>query len=215
MRGQRRPSGGRSPVIRRVPDIPQEIALKKLLLVLFTLLMSVGSAWAAVNANTASIDELQTITGIGPTIAQRIVDERRKGPYKDLADLEQRVKGVGESSIRKMAAGGLTVGGSSRSQGKSGDAKAAKDTGKGTETAADKASPKSSAKSADRAAVPASDKAAAPASDKAAAPASDKAAAPAPAKAAAPASDKAAVPASDKAAAKGADKSAEKAAAKQ
>jgi competence protein ComEA len=137
--------------------------VKKLLLVLCTLLMSIGTAWAAVNANTASVDELQTVTGIGPTIAQRIVDERKKGPFKDLADLEQRVKGVGESSIRKMAAGGLTVGGASRAKPKDDAAapKRASETAKGTEKSAEKSAEKGAAK----ASAKASDTAAAKASD--------------------------------------------------
>jgi competence protein ComEA len=79
------------------------------LLVLVAALCLALPAWAKVDANTASVDELQTVTGIGPTLAQRIVDERRKGPYKNLADLEARVKGIGESNVRKMSAGGLTV----------------------------------------------------------------------------------------------------------
>jgi competence protein ComEA len=115
--------------------------LNKLLLVLCALLMSVTTAWAAVNANTASVDELQTVTGIGPTIAQRIVDERKKGPFKDLADLEQRVKGVGESSIRKMAAGGLTVGGSSRAKPKDDSADAKKPAKDGAKPAEKGAAP--------------------------------------------------------------------------
>lgn len=68
------------------------------------------SALAAVNANTASPDELRTVRGIGPSIAQRIVDERRRGAYSSLDDLQARVRGVGEASVRKMAAGGLVVG---------------------------------------------------------------------------------------------------------
>ena len=75
-------------------------------------LCSFNQAWAAVNANTASADELQTVRGIGPTIAQRIVDERAKGPYKSLDDLQSRVKGVGNASVKKMAAAGLTTSGS-------------------------------------------------------------------------------------------------------
>jgi competence protein ComEA len=71
-----------------------------------------ASALAAVNANTASPDELRTVRGIGPSIAQRIVDERRRGAYASLDDLQARVRGVGESSVRKMAAGGLIVGAS-------------------------------------------------------------------------------------------------------
>ena len=85
------------------------------LLVLVAALCLAMPAWAKVDANTASGDELQTVTGIGPTLAQRIVDERRKGPYKNLADLEARVKGIGESNVRKMSAGGLAVGNGSRS----------------------------------------------------------------------------------------------------
>lgn len=84
--------------------------MNRLVAALFALLLSIGTAFAAVNANTASVDELQTVTGIGPAIAQRIVDERKNGPFKSLDDLQARVKGVGEASIKKMAAGGLTVG---------------------------------------------------------------------------------------------------------
>lgn len=108
--------------------------LRFIVATLFVLLCGLQAAVAAVNANTASVDELQTVRGIGPTIAQRIVQERAKGPYKSLDDLQARVKGVGSNSIRKMAEGGLTVsGGNSRNSKASG--KAAGDAG----TAAGKA----------------------------------------------------------------------------
>lgn len=81
------------------------------LLALCLLLSIAGTALAAVNANTATVEELQGITGIGPTIAKRIVDERRNGPYRSLADLQSRVRGIGETTIRKMGAAGLTVSG--------------------------------------------------------------------------------------------------------
>lgn len=83
----------------------------RILLALCLLLSVAGTALAAVNANTATVDELQGITGIGPTIAQRIVDERRNGPYRSLEDLQSRVRGIGETTIRKMGAAGLTVSG--------------------------------------------------------------------------------------------------------
>ena len=54
-----------------------------------------GAAFAAVDANTASVDALRTVRGVGPRIAQRIVDERRRGPYASLDDLQARVRGVG------------------------------------------------------------------------------------------------------------------------
>ncbi|RPH42930.1 MAG: helix-hairpin-helix domain-containing protein [Burkholderiales bacterium] len=99
--------------------------MKTLLLAFAALLLSISTAFAAVNANTASVDELQLVAGIGPTIAQRIVDERRNGPYKSLDDIQARVKGVGETSIRKMGAAGLTVGGerAGTKSGSTGDAK--------------------------------------------------------------------------------------------
>lgn len=93
--------------------------MKTLLLAFAALLLSISAAVAAVNANTATADALQTVAGIGPTIAQRIVDERRNGPYKSLDDIQARVKGVGETSIRKMAAAGLTVSGADRSRSES------------------------------------------------------------------------------------------------
>jgi competence protein ComEA len=86
------------------------IAIRKIIFFILSWLMLSASALAAVNVNTASFDELQTISGIGPATAQRIVDERRKGPFKSLDDLQARVKGIGESRVRKMAAAGLTVG---------------------------------------------------------------------------------------------------------
>lgn len=119
---------------------------------LCALLFSVGTAFAAVNANTASVDELQTVSGIGPAIAQRIVDERRNGPFKSLDDLQARVKGVGEASIRKMAAAGLTVGPSRAAPAKAGSTADAKADAKAVAKADPKADPKADAKTDPKAA---------------------------------------------------------------
>jgi competence protein ComEA len=83
--------------------------VKKLLTALCILLSTAGPVAAAVDANTASADALRGVSGIGPAIAKRIVEERRHGPYRSLDDLQARVKGVGESSVRRFAAGGLVV----------------------------------------------------------------------------------------------------------
>ncbi len=82
---------------------------------LFWLLLPLP-VWAAVNVNTATPDELRTVRGIGPAIAKRIIDERGKGPFKSLDDLQARVRGIGEATARKFAAGGLTVGASTRAE---------------------------------------------------------------------------------------------------
>jgi competence protein ComEA len=79
------------------------------LLATAALLLVLRTAFAAVDANSASADDLETIPGIGPATAKRIVEERAKGPFKGLEDLQVRVRGIGESRIRKMSAAGLTV----------------------------------------------------------------------------------------------------------
>ena len=87
--------------------------MKRMLSGLVAMLMAMDAVGAVVNANTAKLDELRTVTGVGPRLAQRILDERARGPFRSLDDLQARVRGVGESSIRKMAAAGLTVQGES------------------------------------------------------------------------------------------------------
>lgn len=83
--------------------------MKKLFLALVAFIATMGIAFA-IDANTASQAELESIKGIGPGIATKIIDERKKGAFKDLKDLEERVKGVGENNIKAMAAAGLAVG---------------------------------------------------------------------------------------------------------
>jgi comEA protein len=55
-----------------------------------------------INVNTASVDELVSLQGIGPVLAQRIVDFRKdNGDFKDESDLI-KVKGIGEGKLKKM-----------------------------------------------------------------------------------------------------------------
>ena len=56
-------------------------------------------ALAPLDINTADVESLQTLNGIGPALAQRIIDYRDKnGPFRSLEDLLQ-VKGIGESTL--------------------------------------------------------------------------------------------------------------------
>ena len=82
---------------------------KKLLA--FFAAMTVAVAFAAVDVNKATPAELDGIKGIGPAISGKIVDERKKGNFKDWNDFIERVKGVGEGNAAKFSAEGLTVGG--------------------------------------------------------------------------------------------------------
>ena len=52
--------------------------------------------FAAVDVNKAGAAELDSIKGIGPSISTKILDERKKGDFKDWNDFVTRVKGVGE-----------------------------------------------------------------------------------------------------------------------
>lgn len=55
-----------------------------------------------VNINRATIDELQTLPGIGPQTAKRIVADRsQNGSYQSLDEL-QRVSGIGEKKIAAL-----------------------------------------------------------------------------------------------------------------
>ena len=83
--------------------------IKKLLATLFVLPCAI--AFAAVDVNQASVAELDGIKGIGPAMSSRITDERKKGPFKDWADLMTRVKGVGQANAARLSSEGLTVGG--------------------------------------------------------------------------------------------------------
>jgi competence protein ComEA len=69
------------------------------------------SAFAATDVNKASAADLEAVKGIGPSIAGKIVEERKKGNFKDWNDLISRVSGVGEGNAAKLSAAGVTVGG--------------------------------------------------------------------------------------------------------
>lgn len=84
---------------------------KKLLA--FLAAMSLFAAFAAVDVNKATVADLDGLKGIGPGISAKIVDERKKGDFKDWNDFIERVKGIGEKNAAKFSAEGMTIGGAS------------------------------------------------------------------------------------------------------
>jgi competence protein ComEA len=96
---------------------------RKLLLAVTAFFATLSIAFAAVDVNTATKAELDTVPGIGPALADRIIDERKKGAFKDVNDLTERVRGIGPENVKKMQAGGLTVGGRASAASRPSDSK--------------------------------------------------------------------------------------------
>lgn len=88
--------------------------LKKLLLVVAGTLAAVSMAFAAVDVNKADQAALDSIKGIGPSMSRTILEERKKGNFKDWNDLQTRVKGIGDKSSDKFSNAGLTVNGQAK-----------------------------------------------------------------------------------------------------
>ncbi len=58
-------------------------------------------AGQTININEADVTELKRLPGIGPTLSQRIVDERARRPFASANEL-RRVKGIGPKTLEKL-----------------------------------------------------------------------------------------------------------------
>ena len=81
--------------------------MQRLLLAIALALIS-SAAFAALNLNTATKEELIALPGIGPAKAQAILDYRKaNGAFKSVEELKD-VKGIGAKRFEKLK-GDLTV----------------------------------------------------------------------------------------------------------
>ncbi|MFL6672321.1 MAG: ComEA family DNA-binding protein [Massilia sp.] len=120
--------------------------IKKLMLAVATLVATMSFAFAQVDVNKGDAAALDSVKGVGPAMSKQILDERAKGEFKDWADFQKRVKGVGEKRAAKLSQAGLQVNGKSKEGApmvaKAADAKA----DKSAKPAAGKADTKADAK---------------------------------------------------------------------
>jgi competence protein ComEA len=121
-----------------------------------------GFAFAQVDVNKADATALDSVKGVGPAMSKKIIDERSKGgEFKDWADFQKRVKGVGDKSAAKLSQAGLQVNGKAKEgaamAAKPADAKAsptaAKATDKTATTAKSTGKAEAKGKPADKAAM--------------------------------------------------------------
>lgn len=64
--------------------------------------LATPSGGDVVNINTATVEELQRLPGIGPVTAQNIVDYREQhGPFSSVDDLDS-VPGIGRATINRL-----------------------------------------------------------------------------------------------------------------
>ncbi len=117
--------------------------MKHILALITALFLSIGLSFAAVNVNTATQAELQSLDGVGPVKAKAIIDYRTKnGPFKSVDDLE-KVSGIGQSTLKDIKkdvtlTGKTTIAADAKGGDKKGSGKGDKKDAKGDTKASDK-----------------------------------------------------------------------------
>jgi competence protein ComEA len=124
--------------------------LKKIIFVVVALFASISFAFADVDVNKADQAALDGVKGIGPAKSKAILAERAKGGnFKDWADFEGRVKGIGEKNAIKLSDAGLTVNGQAKATVKA-EAKSDTKADAKANSKANQASPKTAANAASK-----------------------------------------------------------------
>jgi len=73
-----------------------------ILILLLLVPPTLGEEIPKIDLNTATLSQLNGLPGIGPVIAERILELREKsGPYKRIEDL-MNIRGIGEKKFLKL-----------------------------------------------------------------------------------------------------------------
>lgn len=101
--------------------------MKKLLTALIATLLFALPAFAAVDLNSASQAELETVKGIGPAKAKAILEYRKKnGNFRTIDDLD-KVPGFGKATVDKVKKDISVGNATAAAAGKTTDAKTVKE----------------------------------------------------------------------------------------
>ncbi len=77
--------------------------MKKVFMTIMVIMFLATSAFAKININTATVQELETLPGIGTSKAEAIVKYREEhGKFKAKDELVQ-VKGIGDKIVEKIS----------------------------------------------------------------------------------------------------------------
>ncbi len=75
------------------------------------LLLLSPPVWAAVEVNSATAADLQSVKGIGPQMCEKIMSARKTRLFATWRDLVDRVSGIGPASAVRLSQAGLVVNG--------------------------------------------------------------------------------------------------------
>ncbi len=85
----------------KVRESAWRVSIGALILLLFVPAVK-GEESPKIDLNTATLSQLDGLPGIGPVIAERILELREKsGPYKRIEDL-MNIRGIGEKKFLKL-----------------------------------------------------------------------------------------------------------------
>lgn len=103
--------------LRRIVTTGLALSMAAFMLAASALAAGKPAPTAKVNINTAGVEQLVTLPGVGPKLAARIIEYRQKsGSFHTTQDL-LNVKGIGEKNFAKMGSW-LTVGEGSKAAAK-------------------------------------------------------------------------------------------------